>query len=267
SIATGIVFGLAPALRASKVDLLTSLKESGRGAGGSSRRTRSALVVAEVALALVLLVGAGLAIRSFATLTAVDLGFDRSHVVLLRVSLPNARYPEVTRWIAFHREVLRRASAIPGLDAVGFNSSIPLEGSGNESEVRYEGQPPPQSVREEMTAALFQAASPDYFRAMGIAMVRGRSFTERDTADTTPVAVVEESLVRKFFPNTDNPIGKRIAFEVTGGHGPDATPIWREVVGIVRHVRHYDLLREPPNYQVYVPFEQLPVWFRDRRPT
>ena len=267
SIATGVAFGLAPALRASKVDFVTSLKESGRGSGIGGRRTRSALVVGEVALALVLLVGAGLTLRSFAQLIAIDLGFDRSHVVLLRVSLPNARYPEVPRWIAFHRELLRRTSVLPAVDAVGLNSSIPLEGGGNESEVLYEGQPPPKSNRDEMTAALFQAASPDYFRTMGIAIVRGRSFTERDTADTTPVAVVEEALVRRFFPNADNPIGKRIAFEYTGGHGADIKPIWREIVGVVRHVRHYGLVREPPNFQVYVTFEQLPIWFYERRPT
>jgi len=100
---------------------------------------------------------------------------------------------------------------------------------------------------------------------MGISVVRGRVFTERDTADATPVAIVEEALVRKFFPDTD-PIGKRIAFEFTG-HGPAGRPIWREVVGVVRHVRHYGLVREPANLEVYAPLEQLPIWFVNRRPT
>jgi putative ABC transport system permease protein len=266
SVITGIAFGLAPALRASSTDLLASLKDAARGSAGAGRRLRSALVVGEVALALVLLVGAGLTIRSFAALTAIDLGFEPSHVVTMRVSVPNARYPELGRWQAFHRELLRRTAALPVVQAVGLNSSTPLEGGGSESEVRYEGQPPRSSPKEEGTTCLFQAATPDYFRAMGIAVVRGRSFTERDSADTTPVVVVEEALVQKFFPGAD-PIGKRIAFETTGGHGPGGQPIWREVIGVVRHVRHYGLVREPANLQVYAPLEQLPIYFRARRPT
>ncbi len=265
SILVGLTFGLAPALRAASVDLLTSLKDAARGTAGAGRRTRSALVIVEVALALVLLVGAGLTIRSFAALTTIDLGFDPSHVVTMRVSLPNVRYPQLARWSAFHRELLRRAAAVPSVEAVGMNSSTPLEGGGAESEVRYEGQPAPSSPKEEATTCLFQAASPDYFRAMGIAVVRGRAFTERDNADALPVAVVEEALVQKFFPDTD-PIGRRIAFEFTG-HGPGGRPIWREVIGVVRHVRHYGLVREPDNLQVYAPLEQLPVWFVNRRPT
>ena len=265
SIVTGVAFGLAPAMRASSVDLLTSLKDASRGSAGAGRRLRSILVIAEVALALVLLVGAGLTIRSFAALSAIDLGFQPAHVATMRVSLPTARYPELERWSTFHRELLRRASAIPAVEAVGLNSAVPLEGSGSESEVRYEGQPPPRSVSEEATMCLFQAASPGYFRATGIAVVRGRGFTERDTAGAAPVAVVEEALVRQFFPDAD-PIGKRIAFEFTG-HGPGAQPIWREIVGVVGHVRHYGLVREPANLEVYAPLDQLPTWFRNRRPT
>jgi putative ABC transport system permease protein len=265
SIVTGIAFGLAPALRASSLDLLASLKDAAHGSAGTGRRMRSALVVGEVAMAIVLLVGAGLTIRSFAALTALDLGFDPSRVVTMRVSVPNARYPEVARWIAFHRDILGRAGAIPGVDAVGLNSATPLEGGGSESEVRYEGQPPPRSASEEATTCLFQATTPDYFRAMGIAIVRGRTFTDRDDAAGAPVAIVEDALARKFFPGAD-PIGKRIAFEFTGGHGPAAQPIWREIVGVVRHVRHYGLVREPDNLEVYAPLEQLPIWFRERRP-
>jgi putative ABC transport system permease protein len=266
SIATGVVFGLAPALRASSIDLLTSLKEGGRGASGSGRRMRSILIIGEVALALILLVVAGLTIRSFAKLVAIDVGFDPAHVVTMRVSLPNARYPQVEGWIAFHRELARRAAALPGVTAIGLNSATPLEGGGSESEVRYEGQPPPTSIHEDATACLFQAVTPDYFRAMSIRLVRGRAFTERDTATTLPVVVVEEALARTFFNDAD-PIGKRIAFEFTGGHGPAAKPVWREIVGVVGHVRHYGLTREPNTFQLYTPVEQLPVWFRERRPT
>ena len=266
SIATGVAFGLAPALRASSIDLLTSLRDAARGSPGGGRRLRALLVVGEIALALVLLVGAGLTIRSFAALAALDLGFDPARVVTMRVSAPNARYPDPARWIAFHREILARVSGIPGVEAAGLNSATPLEGGGSESEVRYEGQPPPRSVSEEATACLFQATTPEYFRAMGIALVRGRAFTPHDDAAAAPVAIVEEALARKFFAAAD-PIGKRIAFEFTGGHSAAARPVWREVVGVVRHVRHYGLVREPDNLEVYVPLEQLPIWFRDRRPT
>jgi putative ABC transport system permease protein len=264
SVVTGVAFGVTPAVRASSVDLLASLRDAGRGSRGGGRRMRSTLVVGEVALALVLLVGAGLTIRSFAALMSLDLGFNPSRVVTMRLTVPNARYPEPAQWIEFHRQILNRAAAIPGVDAVGLNSAVPLEGGGSESEVRYEGQPMPKSVSEEATMCLFQATTPDYFRAMDIAVVRGRGFTDRDTAGAPPVAVVEEALARKFFPDAD-PIGKRIAFEFTG-HGPAAQPLWREVVGVVRHVRHYGLVREPDNMEVYAPFEQLPIWFRERRP-
>jgi putative ABC transport system permease protein len=266
SLLTGIVFGLVPALRASGGDVLTPLKDASRGTRGSGSRTRSALIIAEVALALVLLVGAGLTLRSFETLMAVDLGFDPSRVVTMHASLPDTRYRDVPRWTAFHRELLEGMSGIPGLDAVALNSALPLAGMGGESEVRYEGQPPPSSAHEQGITSLFQAITPDYFRAMGIPVVRGRSLSEHDTADAQKVAVIEESLAQKFFPGAD-PIGKRIAFEFSGAHGAGAQPIWREVVGVVRHVRHYGLVKEPPNFQVYAPLEQLPLWFRERRPT
>jgi putative ABC transport system permease protein len=265
SIATGIAFGLLPALRAASLDLLDSLKEAARGSRGAGLRTRAALVVAEVALALVLLIGAGLAIRSFARLTSVDLGFDPSRVVTMHASLPDSQYRDVARWTRFHRDLVQHVAAIPGLEGVALNSAVPLAGMGSESEVRYEGQLAPSSPKEEGTASLFQAVTPDYFRVMGVPILRGRSFTDRDTANSVKVVIVEESLARKFFRNTD-PVGKRIAFEFTG-HGATAQPIWREVVGVVGHVRHYGLVKEPTNYEVYAPLDQLPIWFQNRRPT
>jgi putative ABC transport system permease protein len=266
SIVTGIAFGLAPALRASSSDLLTSLKEAARSSSSAGgRRLRSGLVVAEVGLALVLLIGAGLTIKSFGRLMALDLGFNPAHVVTMRLTLPNAKYPELARWMAFHQELVSRVGTLPAIEAVGVNSAVPLEGGGSESEVIYEGQPPPRSVQEPGTMCLFQTSSPDYFRAMGIPLLKGRSFTERDSAESTLVAVVDDTLVRRLFPNAD-PIGKRIAFEFRG-HGPaDPRPIWREIVGVVRHVRHYGLIGEPPNVQVYAPFQQIPIWFQERRP-
>ena len=168
SIATGIVFGLVPALRASTPDLLSALKQTGRGGGlAPSRRFRSALVVVEVAMALVLLVGAGLMIRSFARLMAIEPGFDPDGVVTMRLTLPPAKYREQERWTAFHDELVRRVSGIAGVTAAGVNSAVPLEGGGAESGVLVEGRPlPPPGTQGDM--CLFQASSPDYFRAMGI---------------------------------------------------------------------------------------------------
>jgi predicted permease len=265
SILTGIVFGLVPALRASSPDLLSSLKQTGRsGSTSPSRRFRSALVVTEVALALILLVGAGLMIRSFARLMAIDPGFDPAGVVTMRLMLPAAKYRELDRWTALHEDLVRRVSAVAGATAVGINSAVPLEGGGSESRVIVEGRPLPQPG-EPGTVTLFQASSPDYLRAMGIPLIRGRYFTEQDRQGAAPVVIVDDSLVRKLFPGED-PLGRRIAFEF---RGTEASPIifWREIVGVVGHVRHYGLASEPPFVQVYTPFAQMPIYFEDRRPT
>jgi putative ABC transport system permease protein len=265
SVATGVLFGLVPAVRASTPDLLSSLKQTGRGGGlAPSRRFRSVLVIVEVAMALVLLVGAGLMIRSFARLMAIEPGFDPDGVVTMRLTLPPAKYREQDRWIAFHGELVRRVSAIPGVTAAGVNSAVPLEGGGAESGVLVEGRPiPPPGTQGDM--CLFQTSSPDYFRAMGIPIVRGRSFSDRDAHGSTPVVIVDDSLVSKLFPGED-PLGRRIAFEFRGNR-ENPNPIWREIVGVVGHVRHYGIAAEPPFVQLYTPLDQLPLWFEQRRPS
>ena len=265
SIATGVIFGLVPALRASAPDLLASLKQAGRGGGmAPSRRFRSALVIVEVAMALVLLAGAGLMIRSFARLMAIEPGFDPDGVVTMRLTLPPAKYREQERWTAFHAELVRRVSAIPGVTAAAVNSAVPLEGGGAESGVMVEGRPiPPPGTQGDM--CLFQASSPEYFRAMGIPIVRGRPFSGRDGRSSTPVVIVDDSLVSRLFPGEDPP-GRRIAFEFRGDR-QNPNPIWREIVGVVAHVRHYGIASEPPFVQLYTPVEQLPLWFEQRRPS
>jgi putative ABC transport system permease protein len=267
SIATGVLFGLVPALRASAPDLAASLKESIRGsASAAARRFRSALVIAEVALALVLLIGAGLMIRSFGRLMSVDPGFNPERVITIRLTLPDAKYPDRARWTAFHQELLRRVRALPAIDAAGINSAVPLEGGGFDGPVMAEGGELPNRSRPG-TQTLFQTSSPEYFRAMGIQVLKGRVFTDRDTADAAAVAVVDESLAQRLFPNAD-PIGKRIAFEFSGDHGAaNMQPVWRDVVGVVRHVRHYGMASEPPFVQVYTPYLQLPTYFQQRRPS
>jgi putative ABC transport system permease protein len=265
SILTGIMFGLVPALRASSPDRVSALKQAGRGAAISpSRRFRAALVVAEVALALVLLVGAGLMIRSFARLMAIDPGFDATGVVTMRVTLPAARYRDVDRWTAFHEDLVRRVSSLPGATAVGINSAVPLEGGGSEAGVAVEGRPMP-TPGTPGTATLFQASSPGYLRAMGVALLRGRYFTDQDRKGAAPVVIVDDSLVRKLFPDAD-PLGKRISFEFHGD-GDRPQVVWREIVGVVGHVRHYGIASEPPFVQLYTPFRQLPIYFESRRPS
>ncbi len=263
SIATGLVFGLVPALRASNPDLGNALSARGSVAA-PGRRLRSVLVVAEVALALILLVGAGLMVRSFARLMAIEPGFDPDNVVTMRLTLPPAKYTDTERWLRFHQDLIERVSGIPGVTVAGLNSALPLEGGGSESGVIVEGRPlpAPGTVR---TTCLFQASSPDYHRAMGIQLLKGRYFSSQDTASAGSVAIVDDTLVSTLFPNED-PIGKRISFEF---HGTRESPqvIWREIVGVVRHVRHYGLVSEPPFVQVYTPLAQPPTYFTQRRPS
>jgi putative ABC transport system permease protein len=266
SIATGILFGLAPALRATSTDLVSGLREGARGsASAASRRIRSALIIVEVALAMVLLVGAGLALRSFSRLMSVDPGFDAGGVVTARLNLPEAKYPDRATWTAFHRDLIRRLAALPGVESVGLNSAVPLEGGGSEAPVIAEGDPMP-SPDHPATTTLFQTTTPGYFRAMGIQLVKGRAFNDHDTDGSVPVVIVDDELVHKVLRDVD-PIGKRIAFEMRGAHSGTAEPTWREVVGVVRHVRHYGLASEPPFVQLYTPLEQLPMYMQPRGPS
>ena len=265
---TVALFALLPALRASTPDLQTSLKDTRTSGGRRTARLRRALVTAQVAVAAMLLISAGLVLKSLDRLMGVDLGFDPAQVVTMHLALPNAAYPTPDAWIQFHLALLERLQGTPGVEALGLNSAVPLEGSGSESPVVKEGDPPP-SVDHPPAMCLFQATGGEYFKAMGIAVVAGRTFDARDTATSAPVAVVDESVVTKVF-NGENPVGRRIAFEFTQHQGPASMTaersIWREVIGVVRHVRHYAITGGPPYVQVYAPFTQLPIWTRERRP-
>jgi putative ABC transport system permease protein len=264
TMATALLFGLVPALRASSPDLRSALNQAARGSVlAPSRRLRSTLVVVEVALALMLLVGAGLMIRSFSKLMSIEPGFDPEHVVTMRMTLPTTKYGELPAWIAFHENLVQRVAAVPGITAVGLNSSIPLGGGASESGVIVEGRPLPRPG-EQRTICMFQTSTLDYFRAMGVPLVKGRFFSELDTAAGARVAIVDETFVRTLFPGED-PIGKRVSFEDRGDQNkPD--PIWREIVGVVRHVRHYGIASGPQFVQIYTPMAQLPFWYEQRRP-
>jgi putative ABC transport system permease protein len=250
SVLTGVVFGVVPALQASRSDITESLKEGGRGSteGGRSR-VRSVLVVSEFALSLVLLVGAGLLAQSFARLLGVSPGFDPSGVVTADVVFRGDRFAQGgAQRTAALEEIVQGAAGMPGVSAVGAVSPLPLGGNFIAYSFQIVGQPPPEPGRA--PSADFRSVTPDYFRVMGIPLVRGRGFDARDGADSQRVAVINETFARKYFPD-QNPLGQRLDF--SDGE-PDPTSVL-EIVGMVGDVRHAGLEEESgPEY--YVPFAQ-----------
>jgi putative ABC transport system permease protein len=248
SCATGLAFGLAPAVQLTRPELHGALKESARGSTGGARggRLRSLLIVCEVALSLVLLVGAGLLFRSFLTLRAVELGFRPQSLLTFRLSPSGERFREDAQYTSFYRDVAERVSALPGVEAVGFINTLPLV-KGPTSGIQFEGRPPLR--RDQRPSVNYRSVSADYFRAAGIAVVRGRVPDGRDTADAPLVLAVNQALARRDFPGED-PVGKRISY----GIGPDGQPIWKEIVGVVADVRSEEPGREaaPEIYASYL---------------
>ena len=264
STVAAVLFGSVPALRSSAVALQGALRNGRDGSVAGARRWRRLLVVAEVAMAFMLLVGAGLFGRSLRGLLSVDLGFEPARLVTMQLTLPPAAYPSVDAWLTFHRALLERMTGAPGVDAVGLATSLPLSGNAAESSLIREGDPMPTPEHPPAECS-FVVVSPDYFRTMAVRVLRGRTFTARDSSNAPPVIVVDDALATRLFPN-QNPIGRRISFEVTGDSAATFVPKWREIVGVVHHVRQYGLTGEPPYVQVFTPIEQLPIWMRDRRP-
>ena len=245
TLATGILFGLAPAWQASRAGLGAALKEGGRssvGAGG--RWMRSALLVVEVALSIVLLVGAALLLRSFAKLTSVDPGFQAGNVLAFRVSLPQASYREEHTQVAFFDNLLAKLDALPDVDAAGMTQSLPMRGSYVLS-FNIQGRPPAKPGEE--NSANHRAVSPDYFKALGIPLLRGRALSDRDVEKSPMVAVVDEAFVKRHFPNED-PLGRGLDI----GNGTDG---FYEIVGVVGDV-HQDGLDTNVRPTMYVPFKQ-----------
>ncbi|HUL72480.1 MAG TPA: ABC transporter permease [Vicinamibacterales bacterium] len=264
SMLSGLLFGAAPALRRSLANAQDALRRGRDGGAVGTGRIRSVLVAAEVAIALILLVGAGLLARSLNRLMSVDLGFTPTRVVSMQVSLPTASYPTVEAWTAFHQSLLDRVAHAPGIEAVGLTSNLPFSGNAMESTLIKEGDPIP-AANHPGEECVFQTGSTDYFRTVGMTMVRGRTFSEKDTPSSTRVAIVDDALVARLFGDRD-PIGQRIAFEFEGDSPSDPRPMYREIVGVVHHVKSYGLTGEPPYVQVFTPFTQLPFWMKDRRP-
>lgn len=245
SVATGLVFGLVPALQATNPDLNDMLKEGDRGGtGGPARhRVRDLLIVSEVALSLVLLVGAGLLIRSFVRLLAVDPGFRPEHVLAVSIPLPVSRYPAPAQEAAFFRRLLERVRELPGVRSAGAVTDVPLFG-GSSTGFDVEGRSLAQPNERPMTE--FRSASSGYFQTMGIDLVAGRTFTPDDKADAPAVALINETLARRYF-GKENPLGKRI--------GLSRPTDWREIVGVVRDVRNYGLAEEVKP-ECYLPYLQ-----------
>ncbi len=248
SIMTGLVFGIAPAWLAARADVNEALKQGTRGSteGGARGRLRGALVVVEVTFALVLLGGAGLLARSFMQLAKVDPGFIPENATLMRLSLPQKKYAEPEQQTAFANALLERVKNLPGVQAVGITHSMPLVGDYVLS-FNIEGRP--AIAPSDLPSLNYYSVTPDYFRAMGIRLVRGRVFTPQDDARAPRVCLINETLARQFFPNED-PIGKRM--NIT--NGPDA---WREIVGIVGDIKQYGV-DQTTTSQGYEPFAQKP---------
>jgi putative ABC transport system permease protein len=252
SVLTGLLFGLIPALQVSGGNLHDTLKEGGRsGQGGARGRLRSALIVAEMALALMLLVGAGLLMRSFWQLQQVSPGFQPQGVLSLMVSLPGQKYKEPPQRVNFFDQLLPQLKSLPGVQAVGACLTIPMSGNNSSGSFQIEGRqiPPGQSSPH---GDRWQAAG-DYFETMKIPLVRGRYFNAQDTAESMGVAIIDETMARKYWPNED-PLGKRISFD----RDDQNNPRWREIVGLVGHVKHRNLEGES-RVQYYVPYAQRPT--------
>jgi len=252
SILTALLFGLAPAVHGARQGLVESLKEGGRGAttGLRGRKVQTALVVAEVALALVLLVGAGLMIQSFSALMRSNPGYRPEGVLTMRISLPAARYDGAAQ-SAFFDRLLERLAALPGVIGAGAISHLPLSGTGTSGTTVVDRS---ATVTDENQLA-FEAdrrwVSPAYFRTMGVQLIAGRVFEDRDGPEAPLVAIVDEEFVRRFWPS-ENPIGRRISIGMNDGER-----VWREVVGVVAHSRHTDV-DTVGREQAYYPYRQMP---------
>jgi predicted permease len=253
---TGLIFGLAPAIQALGPELSEALKEGSQtAAGGFERlRLRNLLVVSEIALAFVLLTGAGLMLKSFARLRAVNPGFDPHSLLTAWVELSDLRYPDWARRSEFFKQVLARAEAIPGVQAVAGIDAPPWSGAVASYTFNIEGRPPVPS--SERPIAEPHVVSPSFFRTMGIPLLRGRNFDDADDARHPGVILINETMARRFFPNED-PIGKRVNFL-----DAPAAPRWLTIIGVVGDVR-YDALETESGADVYACYLQpYPVFTR-----
>jgi predicted permease len=253
SLASALAFGLAPALLATPSNLQTNLKEGGERTGQrGGQRMRSFFAIAEISLAMVLLVAGGLLIRSFALVTSVNPGFDPSGVTEAEVSLPQFQYKTAQQWAAFAKELLARLHTQPGIEDSALAAPLPMDRQGEATfAFSIVGNPP--LPPGESTTADYATVSPEYFHVMRIPLLRGRLFSEQDSPSNPNVAIVSEALARRYFPNQD-PIGKQMRF----GFPPNGN-VSRKIVGVVGDVRDVALSKKPGS-MMYVPFAQAPLY-------
>jgi predicted permease len=248
SVLTGLIFGLLPSLRLSRTDLQSALKQGGeRGEVGGSSRTRRVLVVSEVALSLMLLLGASLMLESFMKLRALDPGFRTNHVLRLRTTLAKLRYPDITHRVAFYDSVLTRVTRLPGVVSAGYTSYLPLTMFGGGQGFIIDGDPPP--LPDQVQEALSRSVTLDYFRTIGLKLVSGRVFDSRDSAGSQRVAVVNQAMVKRYFSGR-NPLGMHIKL----GDFSENVP-WITIVGVVSDMLEMGL-NAPPRPEMCFPYTQ-----------
>ena len=254
SLLTGMIFGLAPAVQVSKANLNEFLKEGARGSTGGTRanRVRSTLVIVEVALSLVLLIGAGLMIRSFMQLMNVSPGFNPQNVLTMQIFLPQSKYSRGADQAAFFKQVINRVEALPGVETVGAITHLPL--SGMEESGNFSIESRPSQSFDAGTTADMRAISPNYFRSMGIPILRGRDFSETDGEQSVPVAIISESMATRFFPGED-PLGQRLK----RGSSTSDLP-WVTIVGIAADVKH-SALEKQSRPHLYFSYPQSPFGY------
>jgi putative ABC transport system permease protein len=254
SLLSGILFGLAPALQASRTNFNASLKEGGRGGSGVGHQiVRRVLVVCEVALSLVLLVGAGLMLRSFQRIQQTGPGLDPAGLVTMQVSLPDSQYKEDSQVRGYIDRILERVQGLPGVASAGVVTPIPLSGNGWQTGFRKAGAPEPAPGQAPGTD--IARVSADYFRTMRIPLLKGRYFTTADTADSLPVTIIDKTMADRYWPGED-PIGKQMRVQVRRGPNPP----WQTIVGVVGHVKNYGVDANS-RVETYVPYTQGPVGY------
>jgi len=262
SVFTGILFGLAPALQATRPDLAGSMKEGGRGSSGGRvrQRVRGGLVVTEVALAFVLLSGAGLLIRSFFAMQHVDPGFDSTNVITAGLPIPDKRFPDAAQLNRYLRQVVERVGSVPGVRDVALTSALPMQGWGYGMPFQIADRP--MVDRANRRACFFKMVSPSYFRVLSMKFRKGRELSDRDGEGSPPVTVINTTMARMYFPK-EEPVGKRILIqEIVPGKTQLGPEIAWEVVGVVADETVGNLDDKSDNPGMYVTNEQSPVFFQ-----
>lgn len=251
--ASTFIFGLLPALRGGRTDLVDALKGSGRGADTTRRghAVGNVLVVSQVALALVLLVGSGLMIRSMRTLNAVNLGFEPHGLLAVTMNLPQTSYPDRAATYGFYRDLESRLASLPGVEEVGSTNTVPLAGQDGDVNFVVEGRPLPRPGEE--YALWLHRVTPTYFETIGTRIVRGRAFTPSDDSESPRVLIVNQTLAARFFPN-EEAVGKRINVNSA------ENPVWREIVGVAEDIKNFGI-RGDSRFVGYFPFAQIPTTF------